>query len=70
MRDTPFETAEHAGAADATSGAHGLGMPRAVRLALWSVLGLLLAGAVGLVALRGNALILDLSAVMTRVFCL
>ncbi len=48
----------------------GLGMPRAVRLVLWATLGLLIAGTVGLVALRGNALILDLSAMMTSVFCL
>ena len=42
-------------------------MPGGVRRALFVALGLLLAGALYLVALRGEALLLDLSAL--RAFC-
>jgi hypothetical protein len=42
-------------------------LPRGVRRALFGALGLLLAGALYLVAVRGEALLLDLSAL--RAFC-
>jgi len=40
-----------------------------VRRALLAALGLLLAGALYLVAVRGEALLLDLSALSQRMFC-
>ena len=45
-------------------------MPAGVRRALLAGVGLLLAGALYLVAVRGEALLLDLSAFSQRVFCL
>ena len=44
-------------------------MPRALRTALLAGLGALLAGAAYLLAVRGEALILDLGAVSQRIFC-
>jgi hypothetical protein len=44
-------------------------MPRALRTALLAVLGALLAGAAYLLAVRGEALMLDLGAVSQRIFC-
>jgi hypothetical protein len=44
-------------------------MPAGVRRALLAGVGLLLAGALYLVAVRGEALLLDLSAFSQRVFC-
>jgi hypothetical protein len=44
-------------------------MPTGVRRALLAGVGLLLAGALYLVAVRGEALLLDLSAFSQRVFC-
>jgi hypothetical protein len=44
-------------------------MPSGVRRALLAGVGLLLAGALYLVAVRGEALLLDLSALSQRVFC-
>jgi hypothetical protein len=44
-------------------------MPRALRTALLAVLGALLAGAAYLLAVRGEALMLDLAAVSQRIFC-
>ena len=44
-------------------------MPRVLRTSLITVLGALLAGAAYLLAVRGEALILDLAAVSQRLFC-
>ena len=44
-------------------------MPAGVRRTLLAGVGLLLAGALYLVAVRGEALLLDLSALSQRVFC-
>ena len=44
-------------------------LPTGVRRALLAGVGLLLAGALYLVAVRGEALMLDLSAFSQRVFC-
>ena len=44
-------------------------MPGGVRRALFAALGLVLAGALYLIAVRGEALLLDLSAFSQRVFC-
>lgn len=44
-------------------------MPVGVRRALLAVLGLLLASALYLVAVRGQALLLDLAAFSQRIFC-
>jgi hypothetical protein len=44
-------------------------MPARVRRALFAGVGLLLAGALYLVAVRGEALLLDLTALSQRVFC-
>jgi hypothetical protein len=44
-------------------------MPRVLRSSLIIVLGALLAGAAYLLAVRGEALILDLAAVSQRLFC-
>jgi hypothetical protein len=44
-------------------------MPAGVRRVLLAGVGLLLAGALYLVAVRGEALLLDLSAFSQRVFC-
>ena len=44
-------------------------MPAGVRRALLAGVGLLLAGALYLIAVRGEALLLDLSAFSQRVFC-
>jgi hypothetical protein len=43
-------------------------MPRAVRYALVGAVGLLLSGALFLIAVRGEALLLDLQSV-ARIFC-
>lgn len=45
------------------------GMPGGVRWAVLGVLGLMFAGALYLIAVRGEALLLDLSA-LGRIFCL
>lgn len=58
-----LETANGRGAEAA-----GVGMPRSVRLVLWSLLAVLVAGALALIALRGNALMLDISSFVAR-FC-
>jgi hypothetical protein len=44
-------------------------MPAAVRLTVFGVVGLLFAGALYLVAVRGQALLVDLSALSQRIFC-
>ena len=44
-------------------------LPTGVRRGLLAALGLLLAGALYLVAVRGEALLLDLSALSQRMFC-
>jgi hypothetical protein len=44
-------------------------LPGGVRRALFAALSLLLAGALYLIAVRGEALLLDLSAFSQRVFC-
>jgi hypothetical protein len=44
-------------------------LPGPVRRVLLAALGLLLAGAIYLVAVRGEALLLDLTAFSQRVFC-
>jgi hypothetical protein len=49
--------------------AAGAGMPWLARLALATGLGCLLAGAAYLLAVRGEALILDLAAFSQRIFC-
>jgi hypothetical protein len=51
----------------AAAGARG--MPLLARLALAAGLGCLLAGAAYLLAVRGEALILDLAAFSQRIFC-
>jgi hypothetical protein len=47
----------------------GEGMPRGVRRLLVVLLAVLLAGAAYLLAVRGEALILDLAALSQRLFC-
>lgn len=49
-------------------GGHDI-MPASVRLALIAGVGLVLAGALYLIAVRGHALLLDLSALSGRAFC-
>ena len=44
-------------------------MPAAVRRTLFSVIGLVFAGALYLIAVRGQALLVDLSALSQRIFC-
>ncbi len=44
-------------------------MPAGVRRALFGVVGLVLAGALYLIAVRGQALLVDLSALSSRIFC-
>lgn len=44
-------------------------MPRAVRFGLVSALGLLLSGAVYLIVMRGEAILVDLSALGSKVWC-
>ena len=44
-------------------------MPRPVRAALIAFVALLLAGALYLISVRGEALLLDLSALSQRMFC-
>jgi hypothetical protein len=44
-------------------------MPTSVKWAVVAAVTVLLGGAVALLALRGNALLLDLSALAGRVFC-
>jgi hypothetical protein len=44
-------------------------MPGAVRWAVLGAVGLVLAGALYLVSVRGEALLLDLSALGQRIFC-
>jgi hypothetical protein len=44
-------------------------MPAAVRPALFGVIGLVFAGALYLIAVRGQALLVDLSALSQRIFC-
>jgi len=56
-----------------TGSAQGRDVDRApvgVRAALWISVGAVLAGALYLVAVRGEALIVDLSALSGRIFCL
>ncbi len=48
----------------------GARAPLAVRLVLWTLLGLLIAGALYLIAVRGEALLVDLSGLTSRIFCL
>lgn len=45
------------------------GMPGSVRLAVLSVAAALLTGALYLIAMRGDALLVDLSALGARIFC-
>jgi hypothetical protein len=45
------------------------GMPASLRRGLLAALGLVMAGALYLIAVRGEALLLDLSALSQRVFC-
>jgi len=44
-------------------------MPAAVRRTLFGVIGLVFAGALYLIAVRGQALLVDLSALSQRIFC-
>lgn len=44
-------------------------MPASVRLAVFGVVGLVFAGALYLLAVRGQALLVDLSALSQRIFC-
>ena len=44
-------------------------MPAAVRFAVFGVVGLVFAGALYLIAVRGQALLVDLSALSERIFC-
>ena len=45
------------------------GMPGAVRWVVLAAVGIVLAGALYLVSVRGEALLLDLSALGARIFC-
>ncbi len=45
-------------------------LPKGVRRALYAISGLVLVGALYLIAVRGQALLLDLSAFSQRIFCL
>jgi hypothetical protein len=45
-------------------------MPSGVRLAVLAVVGIICLGALYLVSVRGEALLLDLSALGARIFCL
>jgi hypothetical protein len=65
MADTASDLAERRPAPDVNAS-----MPLSVKCAVFGVVSLLLAGAVALLALRGDALLLDLSALAGRVFCL
>jgi len=44
-------------------------MPAGVRLAVFGVVGLVFAGALYLIAVRGQALLVDLSGLSQRIFC-
>ena len=44
-------------------------MPAGVRLAVFGVVGLVFAGALYLISVRGQALLVDLSALSERIFC-
>jgi hypothetical protein len=44
-------------------------MPRGLRYALAALVGLLLTGALYLIAVRGQALLVDLTALSQRIFC-
>jgi hypothetical protein len=44
-------------------------MPAALRLAVLAGVGVMLTGALFLIALRGEALLVDLSALSQRIFC-
>jgi hypothetical protein len=44
-------------------------MPAGVRRALFGMVGLVLGGALYLIAVRGEALLVDLSALSQRIFC-
>jgi hypothetical protein len=44
-------------------------MPAAVRLAVFGVVGLVFVGALYLISVRGQALLVDLSALSQRIFC-
>jgi hypothetical protein len=44
-------------------------MPGGVRLAVFAAVGLMVGGALYLVSVRGEALLLDLSAIGQRIFC-
>lgn len=44
-------------------------MPGAARFAVLGVVGLVLTGALYLIAVRGQALLVDLSALSQRIFC-
>jgi hypothetical protein len=44
-------------------------MPAAVRRALFGVIALVLAGALYLISVRGQALLVDLSGLSQRIFC-
>lgn len=46
------------------------GIPRSIKFGLWSVLGLLVAGATYLYSVRGVAMILDLSSGIAGMLCL
>lgn len=48
---------------------NGAAMPPAVRGAVLGGVGLILAGALYLISVRGDALLLDLSAFSQRIFC-
>ncbi|KAB2910984.1 MAG: hypothetical protein F9K29_23660 [Hyphomicrobiaceae bacterium] len=45
-------------------------LPKGVRRTLYTIAGLILIGALYLIAVRGQALLLDLSAFSQRIFCL
>lgn len=44
-------------------------MPAGIRFALFGVIGVVFAGALYLIAVRGEALLVDLSALSQRIFC-
>lgn len=44
-------------------------MPASVRLAVFGVVGLVFAGALYLIAVRGQALLVDLQGLSQRIFC-
>jgi hypothetical protein len=54
---------------DVSRSASSEAMPRGIRRAVFATVGLLLAGALYLIVVRGEAMLLDLQALGTKVWC-